>query len=167
MFGFIRPNADCFLQRNHIQVKWTVFIIHGKEENFFYDYYYFFYKCNPSKPNVAVKKGQRICTSKCQFFTISYDSIPWVIQSENIKDKVRWNRSQSLCPLFFPLKSGKMWMEEKCILKAFPEKHLGLLVDYKLSITQQCTLTAKKARGTLSCTRRSVASRQRVVTLSL
>lgn len=68
--------------------------------------FFFFYKCNTSKPNVAVKKGQRICTSKCQFFTASYDSLSWVIQLDDIKDQVRWNESQSLCPLLFPLTSG-------------------------------------------------------------
>lgn len=49
----------------------------------------FFFKCYPSKPEVAVKKGQRICTPKSQFFTTSYDSIPWVIQLDDIKDKAR------------------------------------------------------------------------------
>ncbi|GAB0182291.1 mitochondrial enolase superfamily member 1 [Grus japonensis] len=40
------------------------------------------------------------------------------------------------------------------------EKDLGVLVDNKLSISQQCALVAKKASGILGCTEKSVASSQ-------
>ncbi|GAB0182110.1 hypothetical protein GRJ2_000676300 [Grus japonensis] len=47
------------------------------------------------------------------------------------------------------------------------EKDLGVLVDNKLSMSQQCALVAKVAYGILGCTNKSVASRSREVILPL
>ncbi|GAB0179219.1 mitochondrial enolase superfamily member 1 [Grus japonensis] len=45
------------------------------------------------------------------------------------------------------------------------EKDLGVLVDTKLNVSQQCALAAKRSDGVLGCFRDSVASRSREVIL--
>ena len=62
----------------------------------------------------------------------------------------------------YKYKMGDTWLDSSVC-----EKDLGVLVDNKLNMSQQCDMAAKKANSILDCIARSIESRAREVIMPL
>ena len=81
---------------------------------------------------------------------------------------MRFNKSK--CRILHPRRNDYMHqyrLEDDLLKRSSVKKDLGVLVDNRLAMSQQCALVAKKASGILACFRNSVASRNREVIVSL
>uniref|UniRef100_A0A803T7N4 Reverse transcriptase domain-containing protein n=1 Tax=Anolis carolinensis TaxID=28377 RepID=A0A803T7N4_ANOCA len=83
-------------------------------------------------------------------------------------NKMKFNRDKCKI-LHFGRKNGmqRYRMGDTWLDSSTCEKDLGILVDNKLNMSQQCDAAAKKANGILACINRGIASRSREVMLPL
>ena len=51
-------------------------------------------------------------------------------------------------------------LRDDLLKRSFAEKNVGVLVDNRLAMSQQCAMMAKKATGILGCIKKSVVRGQ-------
>ena len=74
------------------------------------------------------------------------------------------------CGVLYPVKINHIHQDtlgDELLKRSSAEKDLGVVVDNRLAMSQQCALVVKKANDILQCNKNSMTSRLREVMLTL
>ncbi|XP_052523082.1 uncharacterized protein LOC128072890 [Tympanuchus pallidicinctus] len=89
------------------------------------------------------------------------------LESWAVRNQMRFNKSKYRVLHLGRNNCTQQYRLDGLLERSSAERVLGVLVDDRLAMSQQCALVAKKANGILGCIKKSVASRSKEVILPL